>query len=207
MCHFRGSFFLIILLSTCAVAGEVVTDPIADYLSMNVPDRVENAGRLLVLKRVEVDMEGNGRPIVFVGTWYRKSGPNTWLWVAYAPATAGFQRITDSDVLIDFAGIYVGPIPALHRNGLVQAYSLELDNQDRDQSNMISDLEYYFVDSDKLVQQGAGALDRDDPDQKATFDYFFGSTRPASSAPKITSYTVGELVRQGYHLPAWANGK
>jgi hypothetical protein len=207
MRHFRGAFLLMILLSTCAAAGEVVTDPIADYLSMNVPDRVENAGRLLVLKRVEVDMEGDGRPIVFVGTWYRKSGPNTWLWVAYAPVTAGFQRITDSDVLIDFAGIYVGPIPALHRNGLVQAYSLELDNQDRDQSNMISDLEYYFVENDKLVQKGAGALDRDDPDQKTTFDYFFGPERAASSAPKITSFTVGELVRQGYHLPTWANGK
>jgi hypothetical protein len=206
MCHLRGSFLLLILLSTSAVAGEAIADPIADYLSMNVPDRAENAGRLLVLKRVEIDMEGNGRPIVFVGTWYRKSGPNTWLWVAYAPVTGGFQRITDSDVLIDFAGIYVGPIPALHRNGLVQAYSLELDNQDRDQSNMISDLEYYFVDSDKLVQQGAGALDREDPDQKATFDYFFGSKRAGSNTPKITSYTVGELVRQGYHLPAWANG-
>jgi hypothetical protein len=209
---FRNSlwrFVLLIITSalTAARADQVVADPIADYLAMNVPDRVENAGRLLVLKRVEVDMDGNGKPIVFIGTWYRKSGPNTWLWIAYAPAEGGYRRITDSDVLIDFAGIYVGPIPALHRNGLVQAYSLELDNQDRDQSNMISDLEYYFVDSGKLVQQGAGALDRDDPDQKATFDFFFGPKRTVSGSPKIISYSVGELAQRGYHLPSWAKGE
>jgi hypothetical protein len=198
---------IIICALSTAEANEVVADPIADYLSMNVPDRTENAGRLLILKKVEVDIEGNGKPVVFVGTWYRNSGPNTWLWIAYAPVAGGYQRITDSDVLIDFAGIYVGPIPALHRNGLVQAYSLELDNQDRDQSNMISDLEYYFVDSGKLVQQGAGALDREEPDQKATFDYFFGPKRTVSGTPKITSYSVGELVQRGYRMPNWANGK
>jgi hypothetical protein len=202
---------LILLIITWALsnarANETIVDPIADYLLMNVPDRAENAGRLLVLKRVEVDMEGNGKPIVFVGTWYRKSGPNTWLWVAYAPVAGGFQRLTDSDVLIDFSDIYVGPIPALNRRGLVQAYSLELDNQDRDQSNMISDLEYYFVDGDKLVQQGAGPLDREEPDQKATFDYFFGPKRTVSGTPRITSYSVGELVQRGYHLPNWAKGQ
>jgi hypothetical protein len=206
------NFCLLVLFIICfaladARGNEVIADPIADYLAMNVPDRVENAGRLLVLKRVEVDMEGNGTPVVFIGTWYRKSGPNTWLWIAYAPVAEGFQRITDSDVLVDFADIYVGPIPALHRNGLVQAYSLELDNQDRDQSNMISDLEYYFVDNGKLVQQGAGPLDREDPDQKATFDFFFGPKRTVSSIPKITSYSVGELAQRGYHLPGWAKGQ
>jgi hypothetical protein len=203
----RLGLLIVTLALTSARANEVITDPIADYLAMNVPDRVENAGRLLVVKRVDVDIDGNGKPIVFVGTWYRKSGPNTWLWVAYAPLAGGFQRITDSDVLIDFAGIYVGPIPALHRNGLVQAYSLELDNQDRDQSNMISDLEYYFVDNGKLVQQGMGALDREDPAQKAIFDYFFGPKRVVSSTPRITSYTVGELAQRGYHLPNWAKGR
>ncbi len=209
---FRNSLWRLVLFIigfalSSARAGQVIADPIADYLSMNVPDRVENTGRLLILKRVEVDIDGNGKPIVFVGTWYRKSGPNTWLWIAYVPAEGGYQRITDSDVLIDFAGIYVGPIPALHRNGLVQAYSLELDNQDRDQSNMISDLEYYFVDSGKLVEQGAGALDRDDPDQKATFDFFFGPKRTVSVSPKIISYSVGELAQRGYHLPSWAKGE
>jgi hypothetical protein len=203
----RLGLLIVTLALTSARANEVIADPIADYLAMNVPDRVENAGRLLVLKRVDVDIEGNGKPIIFVGTWYRKSGPNTWLWIAYAPVAGGFQRITDSDVLIDFAGAYVGPIPALHRNGLVQAYSLELDNQDRDQSNMISDLEYYFVDNGKLVQQGVGALDREDPAQKAIFDYFFGPKRVVSSTPRITSYTVGELAQHGYHLPDWAKGR
>jgi hypothetical protein len=75
----RFILFIIWFALGSARANEVVADPIADYLAMNVPDRAENAGRLLVLKRVEVDMEGNGKPVVFIGTWYRKSGPNTWL--------------------------------------------------------------------------------------------------------------------------------
>ncbi|HZC35418.1 MAG TPA: hypothetical protein VE242_07380 [Chthoniobacterales bacterium] len=203
----RLGLLIVTLALTSAQANDVIADPIADYLAMNVPDRVENAGRLLILKRVDVDIDGNGKPIVFVGTWYRKSGPNTWLWIAYAPVAGGFQRITDSDVLIDFAGIYVGPIPALHRNGMVQAYSLELDNQDREQSNMISDLEYYFVGNGKLEQQSVGALDREDPAQKAIFDYFFGPKRTVSSTPHITSYSVGELAQRGYHLPNWAHGR
>jgi hypothetical protein len=72
---------------------------------------------------------------------------------------------------------------------------------------MISDLEYYFVDNGKLVQQGVGPLDREDPDQKATFDFFFGPKRTISSVPKITSYSVGELAQRGYHLPGWAKGQ
>jgi hypothetical protein len=72
---------------------------------------------------------------------------------------------------------------------------------------MISDLEYYFVDGGKLVQQGAGPLDREEPDQKATFDYFFGSKRTVLGTPRITSYSVGELVQRGYRLPNWAKGQ
>jgi hypothetical protein len=97
-------------ISTKAFAETVVTDPIADYLAMNVPDRVTNAGRLLVIKKVQVDLEGNGKDDVFVGTWYRNSGPDIWLWTGYAPVAGGYKRITpsDTDVLIDFDGIYVG---------------------------------------------------------------------------------------------------
>jgi hypothetical protein len=74
-----------------ASADMAIQDPIVDYMAMNVPDRVTNVGRLLVIKKVEIDMEGNGKNDVFVGTWYRNSGPNTWLWAGYAPI-AGVMR-------------------------------------------------------------------------------------------------------------------
>jgi hypothetical protein len=54
----------------------IVRDPVTDYLAMSVPDRTANAGPLLVVKRVTVDIDGYGRPEVFIGTWYRRSGPN-----------------------------------------------------------------------------------------------------------------------------------
>src|SRR5271163_4867072 len=136
------------LMTTALHAEPPITDPIADYLAMNVPDRIANAGRLLVVKKVEVDLEGTGKNDVFVGTWYRNSGPDTWLWAGYAPIAGGYQRITpaDSDVLIDFDGIYVGYLPDVGRNGMAQAYSLELNNKDRDKSNIISDLTFYYIE-------------------------------------------------------------
>jgi hypothetical protein len=185
--------------------SQTITDPIADYLEMKVPDRAENTGGLLILKKVEVDIDGDGSPEVFVGTWYRKSGPNTWLWVGYQKDSDGYRRITpaDSDVLIDFDNIYVGEIPELKRQGMVQGYSLELDNKDRDQSNLLSDLEYYYLDNGTLVQQSAGPLDRDDPDQQQTYNFFFGPDRKVREAPRIESFTIGDLIHRGYKIPDW----
>jgi hypothetical protein len=186
-----------------------IQDPIVDYLAMNVPDRVANVGRLLVIKEVAVDIEGNGKDDLFVGTWYRNSGPNTWLWAGYAPVPGGYKRITpaDSDVLIDFDGIYVGDLPDIGRPGMAQAYSLELDNKDRSQSNMISDLTFYFIEDGKLRQQGTGALDRDDPEQESKFEYYFGPNRKMSAPPKIESFTIPELAERGYHIPVWRSLK
>ena len=192
-----------------ASAETAIQDPIVDYMAMNVPDRVTNVGRLLVIKKVEIDMEGNGKNDVFVGTWYRNSGPNTWLWAGYAPVAGGYERITpaDSDVLIDFDGIYVGELPDIGRHGMAQAYSLELDNRDREQSNMISDVTFYFIENGRLMQQGTGALDRDDPDQESKFQYYFGPNRKISATPKIESFTVPELAQRGYRIPAWKSTK
>ena len=84
---------------------------------------------------------------------------------------------------------------------MAQAYSLELNNKDRDQSNMISDLTFYYLEDGKLMQQGTGALDRDDPDENAKFEYYFGPERKLSATPKIESFTVLELAQRGYRIP------
>jgi len=210
---YRQLIYFPLALLTCvsfclcgSVNGQNIKDPIADYLSMKVPDRTQNTGGLWVIKTVEVDIDGDGSPEVFVGTWYRKSGPNTWLWAGYQKDGDGYRRITpaDSDVLIDFDNIYVGEIPDIQRQGLVQGYSLELDNKDRDQSNLLSDLEYYYVDNGTLVQQSAGPLDRDDPSQKETYDFFFGPNRKIREPPKVESFTIMDLVHRGYVMPDWA---
>jgi hypothetical protein len=192
-----------------ACGDEPISDPIADYLAMDVPDRASNAGHLLIIKRVEVDLEGNGKNEIFVGTWYRNSGPNTWLWAGYAPIAGGYQRITPahSDILIDFDGIYVGEIPEIGRHGMAQAYSLELDNKNREQSNMISDVTFYYMEHGELLQKGTGALDRDDPEGEAKFEFFFGPNRAVSATPKIESFTVQELASKGYRIPSAVSPK
>jgi len=192
-----------VVLVVPARSDEPIADPIADYLGMNVPDRASNAGHLLIIKRVEVDLEGNGKSEIFLGTWYRHSGPNTWLWAGYMPTPGGYKRITPahSDFLIDFDGIYVGDLPEIGRHGMAQAYSLELDNQDREQSNMISDVTFYYIEQGELVQKGTGALDRDDPEQEVEYEFYFGPNRNVSATPKIESFTVQELASKGYRIP------
>jgi hypothetical protein len=192
-----------VVLVVPARSDEPIADPIADYLGMNVPDRASNAGHLLIIKRVEVDLEGNGKSEIFLGTWYRHSGPNTWLWAGYMPTPGGYKRITPahSDVLIDFDGIYVGDLPEIGRHGMAQAYSLELDNKDREQSNMISDVTFYYIEQGELVQKGTGALDRDDPEQETKYEFYFGPNRKVSATPKIESFTVQELASKGYRIP------
>jgi hypothetical protein len=193
----------LVVLVVPARSDEPIADPIADYLGMNVPDRASNAGHLLIIKRVEVDLEGNGKSEIFLGTWYRHSGPNTWLWAGYMPTPGGYKRITPahSDVLIDFDGIYVGDLPEIGRHGMAQAYSLELDNKDREQSNMISDVTFYYIEQGELVQKGTGALDRDDPEQEVEYEFYFGPNRNVSATPKIESFTVQELASKGYRIP------
>jgi hypothetical protein len=193
----------LVVLVVPARSDEPIADPIADYLGMNVPDRASNAGHLLIIKRVEVDLEGNGKSEIFLGTWYRHSGPNTWLWAGYMPTPGGYKRITPahSDVLIDFDGIYVGDLPEIGRHGMAQAYSLELDNQDREQSNMISDVTFYYIEQGELAQKGTGAIDRDDPEQEAEYEFYFGPNRKVSATPKIESFTVQELASKGYRIP------
>jgi hypothetical protein len=195
------AFSFILLSLPDHLSGEtLIQDPIADYLAMKVPDRNENAGRLLIVKRVEVDVANDGQKEVFIGTWYRKSGPDTWLWVGYRPVAGGYERMTpsNSDVLIDFDKIYVGPLPEIQKQGMAQAYSLELTNQDRDQSNMISDLSFYYIEDGKLIQKGTGPLDLDDPDQKAKYDFYFGPNCQINDTPRIESFTVYELAQRGY---------
>ena len=133
---------MFLLTNSRLLAEPPIRDLIADYLAMNVPDRVTNVGWFLVLKRVEVDLAKDGKKEVFVGTWYRNSGPDIWLWAAYRPVDGGYEWITpvDSDVLIDFDKIYVGELPDEQKHGMAQAYSLELPNSDREQSNMIKDV-------------------------------------------------------------------
>jgi hypothetical protein len=203
---FRNLLFVIFSLTIAIRASgeESITDPIADYLAMNVPDRVANAGHLLIIKKAEVDIEGNGKPVVFIGTWYRNSGPNTWLWTGYVPEGNGYKRITPAnmDVLIDFNQIYVGNLPDVGRHGMAQAYSLELDNKDREQSNMISDVTFYYIDRGELIQQGTGAIDRDNPEDEAKYEFYFGPNRKVSSTPTIESFTVQELASKGYRIPS-----
>jgi len=217
----REALFGLLLMGgiTCApvpavLAGtgtEAVTvrDPVAEYLAMSVPDRTSNAAPLLVVKRVTVDLDGDGQREVFIGTWYRRSGPNTWLWVGYAPVAGGYHRITPEteDVLIDFNGIYVGLIPELGRQGMVQGYSLELDNEERNQSNLLSDVTYYYLNDAQLVEKGTGPLDREDPDGQLRYNYFFGPNRQVRDHPTVETFSAEDLVRQGYRLPPTPAGK
>jgi hypothetical protein len=68
---------------------------------------------------------------------------------------------------------------------------------------MISDLTFYYVENGELTEQGTGALDREDPDQNAKFEFYFGPNRKVTGVPKVESFTIFELAQRGYHIPIW----
>ncbi len=84
---------------------------------------------------------------------------------------------------------------------MVQGYSLELDNRDRQQSNLLSDVTFYTLEQGRLVEHPSGPLDRDDPEGGKVYAFFFGSERRARATPQEKSFNAVDLTRLGYHLP------
>jgi len=61
------------------------------------------------------------------------------------------------------------------------------------------------IEQGELVQKGTGALDREDAEQEARYQFYFGSNRKVSATPGIESFTVQELASKGYRIPSWRN--
>jgi hypothetical protein len=202
--------FAITLIYTFVLSGALargsIQDPIADYLAMQVPDRSDYVGALEFIKRVKIDVDGDGKNEVFVGTWYRYMGSkDAFYWVAYKNADGGgYQRLTpsDADLFIRFAGIFAGFIQERAAQGLVQKYGGEATTPDSGELAK-TNCYFYYIANGKLKEEHRGELDLSKPADKAIYERYFGEVRQTREIASEETFTKQQLQQMGYAVPNW----
>jgi hypothetical protein len=200
---FLASFALIIARGFASP----IQDPIADFLAMHVPDRIEYAGTPEVVKRVKIDVDGDGSDEVFIGVPYRYSGAkNDFRWVGYTSVQGGYERITpaSSDIYISsFENIFAGNLVEISKQGLACAYGVAVDN--RKDANIIGveSMHFYTIVNNVLIDEDRGSLNLSIRSDKAIYDRYFGPSRKTRSVTSNETFTTQQLRQMGYTIPNW----
>jgi len=183
-----------------------IQDPIEDYLRMQVPARSDYVGTLEFVKRVKLDVDGDGNDEVFIGTPYRYSGAKyDFNWAGYIPVEGGFQRITPSDEdfpMDTFEDIYIGPLTEISKQGLATADDVEVDNPESGNIIKVGMLRFLYIANGRLIQEEWGPLDLAAPEQKTAYRRYFGADRVTRKAI-IESFSRQQLQEMGYTIPDW----
>lgn len=203
------NLFLCAIAYACLIAGagaNPIQDPIADYLSMQVPDRSEYVGTIESIQRVKIDVNGDGTDEVFVGTWYRHSGSKEANYYAgYQQVQGGYQRITaaNADVQVSsFETIFAGLLEEVAKQGLAIAGDIEVDSPQSGNVTKVGMLRFYYLTNGQLVVEERGALDLAVPAQKAAYERYFGKDRVTRKSI-IESFSRQQLQQMGYTIPNW----
>jgi hypothetical protein len=200
--------FLAVVANTSEIArGEVspIQDPIADYLAMRVPERTDYIGTLDHVDRVKVDVDGDESDEVFIGAPYQYSGTMEVFWAGYRSVEGGYERITpaDEDITIgSFEVIYIGPLTEISKQGLATADDVEVDNPESGNITKVGMLRFYYIADGRLVDEERGSLDLTVPEQKTTYERYFGKDRVTRKAT-MESFSRDQLQQMGYTIPNW----
>jgi hypothetical protein len=203
---FRITFAFLLLLCVSAFAAGPIQDPIADYLAMQVPDRSEYVGALQFIKRVNIDVDGDGTDEVFVGTWYRYMGSkDAYYWSAYkATPGGGYSRLTPnvSDVFLLFDNIFAGFIQERSVQGLVQCYGGQATAPDSGELAR-TNLYFYYIENGELKEEHRGELNLSNSADKAVYERYFGEDRQSRQPSSTDTFTTQQLQQMGYTIPNW----
>lgn len=184
-----------------------IQDPITDYLSLQVPDRSEFIGTLEFVRRVKVDVDGDGKDETFIGTWYRHSGSNrAYYWSAYKQVQGGYERITaaNKDIHIaSFENAYIDLIAESSKQGIVAAYDIEVDTSENADVTKVGELHFYCIANDSLADQNFGALDLSNPAHKTIYERYFGPDVQTRKPSSIETFSNQQLQEMGYQIPNW----
>lgn len=201
------SFFGVLAVTMSFGFANPIQDPIADFLAMNVPDRIEYAGTPELVRRVKIDVNGDGNDEVFIGVPYRYSGAKSdFNWAVYLPVQGGYQRITaaNSDISIpSFEKIFAGNLVEVFKQGLAYAYGVTVDNPKDANVTGVESLHFYTIANDALVDENRGALNLSIPAEKAIYDHYFGTDRQTRSVISNGTFTAQQLQQMGYTIPNW----
>jgi hypothetical protein len=201
------SFFAVLVITMPFGFANPIPDPIADFLAMNVPDRIEYAGTPEVVRRVKIDVNGDGNNEVFIGVPYRYSGAKSdFNWAGYMPVQGGYLRITPatSDISIpSFEKVFAGNLVEVSKQGLAYAYGVTVDNPKDANVTGVESLHFYTITNNVLVDEDRGTLNLSTPAEKAIYDRYFGANRQTRSTTSDETFTAQQLQQMGYTIPNW----
>ena len=199
-------FALATVWLTCQTTASPIRDPIEDYLTMQVPARSDYVGTLEFVQRVKLDLDGDEKNEVFIGTSYRYSGAKyDFNWAGYIPVEGGFQRVTPSNAdvpMATFEDIYIGPLMEISKQGLAIADDIEVDSPENGNVTKVGLLRFYYIEGSRFVEEDRGALDLAIPEQKETYERYFGKDRVTRKAT-MESFSREQLQEMGYTIPNW----
>jgi hypothetical protein len=201
--------FLYVAASLCLTAmavANLIKEPIADYLGMQVPDRFEFVGTLETIQRVTIDVNGDGTDEIFIGTWYRHSGSKELSgYAGYRKVKDGYERITpeNTDIQISsFETIFVGLLQEISKEGMSTAGDIEVDDPESGNVSKVGMLTFFYLVNGKLKEEQRPPLNLTAPSDKAAYDRYFGKNR-VTRKPTIETFSREQLKKMGHTIPNW----
>lgn len=201
------------MISSLSLA-QLVRDPIADFLNLPIVGRFSDASEVINIRKVTLDLEGDGSDVIFVGHQKMWTGDNRSVYyVPYQRTPWGYKRLlsADSDMAIDFHGgnklnVFVGWVIKQHKEGLLivnPTYEYAHDDPEKVLPvQKFSSCKFYQIQNGQLIATELGPLNLNISEDKIFYERYFGIK--ANSRPiQIKNYSVEELKRMGYQIPNW----
>jgi hypothetical protein len=191
-----------ILMLTPLVKGQI-SDPVRDYLQMNVAERHEFLDSYAIIYRATCDIDNDGKNEVLVGTKYDHSGSKATFWVVYAPTTSGYARLSspDTDIPINLGDAFVGLVSERQKEGLLEATD-PVKGNDRG-AVAFQKVSLFSIVDGKLVEERLAPLDLRSSSDEAFYEKYFGDDRKTRPL-KVETLTTDELRQAGYLIPTWS---
>jgi hypothetical protein len=187
---------------TPSVKGQI-SDPMRDYLQMNVVERREFLDGYSTIYRATCDFNGDGKDEVLIGTKYDHSGSKSTYWVAYTEMASGYARLSSPviDNPINLGDAFVGLISEKQKEGLLEAAD-PVKGNDRGLV-ALQKVNLFSMADGKLLEERLEPLDLRSSSDEAFYEKYFGADRKTRPL-KIETLTADELRQAGYTIPTWS---
>ena len=202
--------YFIGLATTLASDLNVVQDPVADFLNLQIEDRYSEASEVSIIHKVSIDLNLDGQAEVMVGHNKMWSGDNSGVYFAiYSKRLDGsYDRLTDNNQDIrlppllgnESEFVFLGQVDELGGPGLL---IFNYPHGDGDLSTQrIESRQFLSVSNGVLRVQDLPGLDLTKPSEKKLFEKYSGQTGQQGSY-SYEPLTTEKLTELGYALPDW----
>lgn len=202
--------FLIAAFSSLFAADTLVTDPIADFLSLPIKDRYTDGSDVVVLHRASVDIDSDGQSEVLVGHHKMWWGDNNGIyWAIYVKEGPQYKRATKAteDIRIQFYGgnpdfMYVGSVEGQEESGLLMAVPLQKRSEDKAELVGIEELLFITIKNGEATTKTLPGLDFSKEVDKAFYHKYFPQIGRQGGFVE-ERITPKQLKERGYRIPDW----